>query len=120
MLTVVLGVPEGPDVEKGRTDPVQGHADVADGQQDDLRVQVLHQVAVEAGEAGVPWWFMAGLTVCMCVYVCVFECVSVVPAFNNFHPVHKLHVFVFGLSLGHDYCSCRRVKLTGRNTFNTL
>ena len=53
--TVVLGVPEGPDVQEGGADPVQGHADVTDGLQDDLCIQVFHQVAVEAGDMRGRW-----------------------------------------------------------------
>lgn len=37
----------------------------------------------------------------------------VIPALNDFHPIHKVHVLFFGVELGHDHCSRRRVKLRG-------
>lgn len=36
---------------------------------------------------------------------------AVIPAFNDFHSIHKFHVLLFVLDLGHDHCSRRSVKL---------
>lgn len=44
--TVVCWVLQGSDVEEGGADPVQSHVDVADGLEDNLRIQVLPQVTV--------------------------------------------------------------------------
>ena len=51
----MLGVPQGSDVQEGGADPVQGHADVTDGLQHDLCIQVFHQVTVEAGGVRGQW-----------------------------------------------------------------
>ena len=53
--TIVLRVPEGPDVQERGAYPVQGHADVTDGLQDDLCIKVFHQVAVEAEDRRGKW-----------------------------------------------------------------
>lgn len=50
VLTIVFGVLQCSDVEEGGADPVQGHVDVWDGVEDDLSVQVLHKVGVQAVE----------------------------------------------------------------------
>lgn len=41
---------------------------------------------------------------------------AVIPALNDFHPIHKFHVFVFGLGLGHDHCNRWCVKLKEEKT----
>lgn len=35
----------------------------------------------------------------------------VLPALNDFYPIHKLQVLLSGLNLGHDHSSSRCVKL---------
>lgn len=45
-LTIVRGVLEGSDVEKGGAYPVQSHVDITDGLENNLSIQVLHQVTV--------------------------------------------------------------------------
>ena len=47
-LTVELGVLSDSDVEEGGVEPVQGNADVSDGVENYLCIQVLYQVVVEA------------------------------------------------------------------------
>lgn len=36
---------------------------------------------------------------------------NIIPALNDFHPIHQFHVFVLVLNLGHDHSSRRGVKL---------
>lgn len=36
---------------------------------------------------------------------------NIIPALNDFHPIHKFRVLVFVLNLGHDHSSRRGVKL---------
>lgn len=45
-LTIVCGVLEGSDVEKGGAYPVQSHVDITDSLENNLSIQVLHQVTV--------------------------------------------------------------------------
>lgn len=46
ILTVVFRVLQGPNVEEGGADPVQGHVDIRDGVEDDLSIQVLYKVGM--------------------------------------------------------------------------
>lgn len=43
---------------------------------------------------------------------------ALTPAFNSLHPIHKFHVLVFGLGLGHDHCSRWGVKLEEEKKWN--
>lgn len=45
-LTIVRGVLEGSDVQEGGAYPVQSHVDIPDGLENNLSIQVLHQVTV--------------------------------------------------------------------------
>lgn len=45
-LTIVCGILEGSDVEKGGAYPVQSHVDITDGLENDLCIEMLHQVTV--------------------------------------------------------------------------
>lgn len=45
-LTIVCGVLEGSDVKEGGANPVQSHFDITDSLQNNLSIQVFHQVAV--------------------------------------------------------------------------
>lgn len=45
-LTIVRRVFECSDIEKGGAYPFQGHVDITDGLENNLGIQVLHQVAV--------------------------------------------------------------------------
>lgn len=55
-VTVVSGILQGPDVEERRTNPVQSHAHVRDGVKDDLGVQMLYQVCVQASDRFRRYW----------------------------------------------------------------